>query len=78
MAKAKAKGKKPPSRNKKRPRTKTAKHWVVVEGQARPATLVTKRIYCKTCRDCKGHGPYQYLVWREGKKLRWQYLGKAP
>jgi hypothetical protein len=60
-------------------KSRRAKHWVVVDGQPRAATLVTKRIYCQTCKNCRGHGPYQYLVWREGKskKLKWKYLGKA-
>jgi hypothetical protein len=32
---------------------------------------------CRTCRESKGHGPYLYAVWREGKKVKRKYLGKA-
>jgi len=32
---------------------------------------------CRTCRDGPGHGPYRYAVWREGKKVKRKYLGKA-
>lgn len=32
---------------------------------------------CSTCRDGAGHGPYVYAVWREGKKVKRKYLGKA-
>lgn len=30
----------------------------------------------KNCRGCP-HGPYLYARWREGKRLRSKYLGKA-
>ena len=36
-----------------------------------------KVIYCKKCKPCRGHGPYAYLRWYEGGKLRSKYLGKA-
>jgi len=39
--------------------------------------IIAKVIYCKTCRNCKGHGPYLYETWWDGKKTRWTYLGKA-
>lgn len=76
---ANAKPQKKASQNQKRRtgKSRRAKHWVVVDGRPKAATLVTKKIYCQTCRNCRGHGPYQYLVWREGKKLKWKYLGKA-
>lgn len=45
--------------------------------QSQRGTIFLKIVYCKTCKRCKGHGPYRYRVWREGKKLRWKYLGKA-
>ena len=32
---------------------------------------------CTTCREAQGHGPYLYAVWRDGKKIKRQYLGKA-
>lgn len=32
---------------------------------------------CSTCREGRGHGPYLYAVWREGKKVKRKYLGKA-
>jgi hypothetical protein len=32
---------------------------------------------CSTCRVGKGHGPYLYACWREGKLVKRQYLGKA-
>ena len=32
---------------------------------------------CRTCREGAGHGPYLYAVWREGKKVKRKYLGKA-
>jgi hypothetical protein len=32
---------------------------------------------CRTCRESRGHGPYLYAVWREGKKVKRKYLGKA-
>jgi len=76
MARAKAQQKKA-SKRRRRGKTSRAKHYVLVEGKLRPATLVLKKIYCKTCRDCKGHGPYRYLVWREGRKLTWKYDGPA-
>jgi len=30
-----------------------------------------------SCRTTKGHGPYWFLYWREGAKLRKKYLGKT-
>ena len=32
---------------------------------------------CRTCRQGRGHGPYLYAVWREGKRVKRKYLGKA-
>ena len=32
---------------------------------------------CRTCSHGPGHGPYLYAVWREGNKVKRQYLGKA-
>jgi hypothetical protein len=34
-------------------------------------------ISCHACREGLGHGPYLYAVWREGKKVKRKYLGKA-
>ena len=31
---------------------------------------------CKTCSEGKGHGPYWYRYYREGGRLRKQYIGK--
>lgn len=41
------------------------------------ASVQLKKVFCKTCRRCKGHGPYRYLVYRKGGKVKWKYLGKA-
>jgi len=32
---------------------------------------------CPVCPDGPGHGPYRYAVWREGRRVRRKYLGKA-
>jgi len=32
---------------------------------------------CRTCDEGRGHGPYLYAVWREGRKVKRKYLGKA-
>ncbi|HLL79837.1 MAG TPA: DUF6788 family protein [Ktedonobacteraceae bacterium] len=32
---------------------------------------------CSTCQKGAGHGPYWYLYWRDGAKLRSRYLGKT-
>jgi len=32
---------------------------------------------CRVCSEGKGHGPYLYAVWRENKKVKRMYLGKA-
>ena len=32
---------------------------------------------CRVCTEGKGHGPCLYAVWREGKKVKRMYLGKA-
>jgi hypothetical protein len=40
-------------------------------------TLVAKWVKCgKNCQKCP-HGPYYYLVWKEGGKVRWKYIGKS-
>jgi hypothetical protein len=31
---------------------------------------------CQVCKTGPGHGPYWYLFWREGKKIRKRYIGK--
>lgn len=32
---------------------------------------------CKKCRaNGTGHGPYWYAYWREGKRIRKEYIGK--
>ena len=31
---------------------------------------------CKKCSEGKGHGPYWYRYYREGGRLRKQYIGK--
>jgi hypothetical protein len=39
-------------------------------------TLVAKWVKCgKNCQKCP-HGPYYHLVWKEGGKVRWKYIGK--
>jgi hypothetical protein len=44
--------------------------------------LTYRREYVKcgkkgcSCAKGKGHGPYWYAYWREGKKLKKKYLGK--
>jgi hypothetical protein len=39
-------------------------------------SIVKKKIPCgKDCDGCP-HGPYEYRVWREGDKVRTEYLGK--
>lgn len=40
-------------------------------------SIVEKYVKCgKNCKKCP-HGPYYYLVYREGGKQKWKYLGKA-
>ena len=40
-------------------------------------SIVAKYVrYGKGCKKCP-HGPYYYLVWKEGGKTRWKYLGKV-
>lgn len=40
-------------------------------------TVVTKKQQCgKDCGGCP-HGPYRWLVTRDGDSLNWEYLGKA-
>jgi len=39
--------------------------------------IIAKIVYCRNCRNCYGHGPYLYRAWREGDRVRWEYLGKA-
>ena len=31
---------------------------------------------CKTCQEKGGHGPYWYKYWRQGGRVRSQYMGK--
>lgn len=31
---------------------------------------------CRTCQRGQGHGPYWYAYWKDGKKVRSQYVGK--
>jgi hypothetical protein len=40
-------------------------------------TVVVKKIPCR--KDCGGcpHGPYKYVVRREGDSLNWEYKGKV-
>ncbi len=40
-------------------------------------SIVVKYVKCgkEGCRRCP-HGPYYYLVWKEGGKTKWKYLGK--
>lgn len=42
-------------------------------------SIQTRWIRCRkaACTKCP-HGPYLYRVWRDGKKIRAEYLGKAP
>lgn len=36
-----------------------------------------RKVRCgKNCPRCP-HGPYKYLVWRDGAKVRERYVGKA-
>lgn len=38
-------------------------------------TKVVKKVPCgKDCDGCP-HGPYEYRVHRDGKKLNWEYIG---
>ena len=38
-------------------------------------TKVVKKVPCgKDCDGCP-HGPYEYRVHRDGKKLKWEYVG---
>jgi len=40
--------------------------------------VVIKKIPCgKDCGGCP-HGPYKYVVTREGSELNWDYRGRAP
>lgn len=40
-------------------------------------TVVRKKVPCgKDCNGCP-HGPYEYLVSRNGDKIEWEYIGKA-
>ena len=32
---------------------------------------------CSTCRHSQGHGPYWYVYWHEGSRLRSGYIGKV-
>ncbi len=41
-------------------------------------SIVAKYVKCGKdgCRKCP-HGPYYYLVYKEGGKTKWKYIGKA-
>ena len=40
-------------------------------------TAVIKKVPCgKECNGCP-HGPYEYRVHREGKDLKWEYIGPS-
>jgi len=41
-------------------------------------SIVSKYVKCgkEGCKKCP-HGPYYYLVYKEGGKTRWKYIGKA-
>ena len=41
-------------------------------------SIVAKYVKCgkEGCKSCP-HGPYYYLVYKEGGKTRWKYLGKV-
>ena len=41
-------------------------------------SIVAKYVKCgkEGCRKCP-HGPYYYLVWKEGGKTKWRYIGKV-
>jgi hypothetical protein len=51
-------------------------------GKAASRHYTYRREYVKcgkkgcSCAKGKGHGPYWYAYWREGKKLKKKYLGK--
>ena len=49
-----------------------------LDGGARRSSVRMKWIRCgkATCVRCP-HGPYVYRVWREGKRVRSEYLGRA-
>jgi DNA-binding SARP family transcriptional activator len=32
---------------------------------------------CRVCREGRGHGPYWYASWREGKRTRSRYIGRT-
>ncbi len=40
--------------------------------------IVSKYVKCGNdrCKKCP-HGPYYYLVYKEGGKTKWKYIGKA-
>ncbi len=42
----------------------------------RQAYVRCKKPTCTRCVAAPGHGPYWYVYWREGGKLRKQYIGK--
>ena len=47
----------------------------VEDGDDTAGTKVVKKIPCgKDCDGCP-HGPYEYRVHRDGKKLNWEYVG---
>ena len=49
----------------------------VEEDEGGTGTTVIKKVPCgKDCDGCP-HGPYEYTVHREGKKLVWEYEGPA-
>jgi len=41
-------------------------------------SIVAKYVKCgnERCKSCP-HGPYYYIVYKEGGKTRWKYLGKV-
>ena len=44
-------------------------------GGFQKGSIVAKWVRCGKCRRCP-HGPYYYLVYKEGGKTKWKYIGK--
>jgi len=47
-------------------------------GRFSRGSIVAKYVKCgnERCKSCP-HGPYYYLVYKEGGKTRWKYIGKV-
>ena len=45
-------------------------------GGYQTGSIQVKWVYCGKCKKCP-HGPYYYLVKKEGGKVKWKYIGKV-